>query len=115
MATKRWYSFSFEAFGDIDELMANLPDFAATPPRLSDVGATPSHLSTTFGTAPPRPSVFAMTDGDELQRLHDKNKNKNTKIHKHMGESSPEMAGTLLDSNEQQLDKTILRGGSKRG
>ena len=24
-------SFSFEAFGNIDELMANLPDFAATP------------------------------------------------------------------------------------
>ena len=41
-------SFSFEAFGDIDELMANLPDFAATPPRPSDVGATPSHPLTTY-------------------------------------------------------------------
>ena len=60
-------SFSFEAFGDIDELMANLPDFAATPPCSSDVDATPSHPSTTFGTALPRPSVFATTDGDELQ------------------------------------------------
>ena len=88
-------SFSFEAFGDIDELMANLPDFAATPPCSSDVDATPSHPSTTFGTALPRPSVFATTDGDELQRLQDKNKNKNTKkIHKYMGELSPEMAGT---------------------
>ena len=36
-------SFSFEAFGDIDELMANLPDFAATPTHPSDIGATPSH------------------------------------------------------------------------
>ena len=83
-------SFSFEAFGDIDELMANLPDFAATPPRPADVGATLSHPSTTFGTVPPRPSVFATTDGDELQRLQDNNQN--TK--KYMGESSPEMAGT---------------------
>ena len=60
-------SFSFEAFGNIDELMTNLPDFTATPPCPSDVVATPSHLSTAFGTAPPRPSVFATTDGDKLQ------------------------------------------------
>ena len=107
-------SFSFEAFGDIDELMANLPDFVATPPHTSDVGATPSHPYTMFGTTPPRPSVFATTDGDELQRLQDKNKNKNTKKstntwvnrlqrwQEHKG-----ITGTLLESNEQQLDETL--------
>ena len=36
-------SFSFEAFSDIDELMANLPDFAAMPTHPSYIGAMPSH------------------------------------------------------------------------
>ena len=94
--------------------MANLPDFATTPPRPFDVGATPSHPSTTFGAAPPRPSVFAMTDGDELHQLQDKNKNKNTKISTNIWvnclqrwQEHKGITGTLLDSNEQQLDETL--------
>ena len=94
--------------------MANLPDFTATPPPPFDVGTTPSHPSTTFGASPPRPSVFATTDGDELHQLQDKNKSKNTKKstntwvnrlqrwQEHKG-----ITGTLLDLNEQQLDETL--------
>jgi len=97
-------SFSFEAFGDIDELMANLPDFAATPPHPSDVGTTPSHPYTTFGTTPPRPSVFATTDGDELQWLQDKNKNKNT-------QKNPQIHGWIVSRdgrNTRELQEHYL-------
>ena len=109
-------SFSFDAFGDIDALMADLPDFAATPPRPSDFSATPTSTRpwTKFGAAPPGPSVFATSDGDELQRLQDKNKNKNTKKSTNTlvnrlqrWQEHKRITGTSLDLNERQLDETL--------
>ena len=87
---------SFDAFGEIDELLAGLPDFEATPPPLTSS------------------SCFATTTTGELQRLQEKNVNKNTKKstntwlnrlqrwQEHKGITS-----TLSQFNEQQLDETL--------
>ena len=64
-------SFSFDAFGDIDALMADLPDFAATPVRHA--------RGRSLAPRPQDRPCLPTTDGDELQRLQDKNKSKNTK------------------------------------
>ena len=101
-----------------DVLMADLPDFATMPPCLSDFSTMPrsTHPSTKFGAMPPRPSVFATTDGDKLQRLQDKNKNKNKNSkkstitwvnHLQRWKEHKGITGTLLN-----LNKRLNSGGA---
>ena len=53
-------SFSFDTLGNIDALMADLPDFAAMSPCPSHFSAMPTFTCPLikFGAAPPRPSVL---------------------------------------------------------
>ena len=74
----------------------------AMPPHPSDVGAMPSHQSTTFGATPPKSSVFVTTDGDELQQLQNKTRTKTPK--------NPQIHGLVNHLQRWQECKGIKEG-----